>query len=245
MSIKTAIAATMISAIILGIATLPTSAVAATPSGVDSYGLNVKEFHELKVVDGINVEYFCSPEKAGRVEFESTPEVASAIIFEPNNKGKLEVKLATHDSTFVNLPVVRVYSSYLTKVENDGDSTVNVLSVASGPKLEVKLIGNGKLNVAGISATQLNASLSAGRGKITLTGKAVNAKLSMTGGSGEIDALGLQTTDTETRLMGTGWIKCTAADNLKVTGMGTGTVSYTGRPAVRIKALSLKVKRLE
>lgn len=222
------------------LAMLPMSA----QSTVSSYELDVKDFEELKVTDGINVEYFCDSQKAGTVAYESTPELASAIIFTPNGKGKLEISLATRDVKYFNLPTVRVYSNFLTKVENDGDSTVNVLSLKSVPKFEAKLIGNGKLAVNGIDASRVNASLKTGKGSISLKGRANLAKISLMG-TGSIDALKLESTDAEVNLVGTGWVKIAATDNLKVSGMGTGTVSFTGNPITRVKALSVKVNRLE
>lgn len=213
-------------------------------SGIDPYELDVKDFDELKVTDGINVEYFSDASRAGKVAFEATSDVANAIIFEPNKKGKLEIKLATRDIVFKNLPTVRVYSSYLTKVENSGDSTVSVASVKCGPKFEAKLIGNGALRIDNVDTSRLNASLSTGKGTITITGRASLAKLNLTG-TGEIDALGLHATDAEVKLIGTGWVKCDVESDLNVTGMGTGTVSFKGNPITRVKALSVKVKRIE
>lgn len=62
-------------------------ALGAFAQAPEKFTVEVKEFDELKVVDGINVEYFCDPSKAGKVEFESTPQMASSIMFQPNGKG--------------------------------------------------------------------------------------------------------------------------------------------------------------
>lgn len=213
-------------------------------SGMAPYSLKVKEFNELKVVDGINVDYFCDDSKAGTVEFESSPEMASSIIFEPNGKGKLEVKLAVRDQKYENLPVVRVYSSFLSKIENSGDSTVKVVSVAPGPKFEGRLVGNGKLILEGLKFSNIRLKLATGKGKIVAEGECANLKAALTG-TGEIDAFGLKATDVACSLIGTGWIKCNAVDNLKISGAGTGTVTFKGNPITRVKALSVKVKRFE
>lgn len=216
----------------------------AAQSGVAPYSLNIKEFNELKVVDGINVEYFCDASKAGTVEFESTPDVASAIIFEPNGKGKLEIKLASRDEKYDNLPVVRVYSTFLTKVENSGDSTVNVVTVAPSASFEARLVGNGRLMVRDIQSPRVQIKLSTGKGKITAAGKCESLKIRLTG-TGEINAFDLAAADVECALLGTGWIKCSASEDLKVNGAGTGTVTFKGNPITRVKALSVKVKRFE
>lgn len=213
-------------------------------SGYTTYTLDVKEFDQLKVVDDINVEYFCNPEKAGTVAFEATPELASAIMFDPNGKGRLQIQLASRETEYKNLPTVRVYSSYLSKVENDGDSTVTVVNLKEVPSLDVKLVGNGKLIVRGAKCARLNASLATGNGKIIIDGAADYAKLSLTG-TGDIDAIDLLTKECNSRIVGTGWIKCWAVNALTVNGMGTGTVSYKGTPQIRLKALNIKVQKFE
>jgi len=233
----------IIRSLIIG-AAMSAPAMASAQSQIAPYELQVKEFSELKVADGINVEYYCNPQMDGKVMFETTPELVPAIVFDSNGKGKLEIKLASRDVKYTGLPTVRVYSSFLSKVENSGDSTVTVVSVAPVPKLETKLSGNGAMTVNGIRTTQLNASLSTGKGTITLSGTATNAKMSLTG-TGKIIATELKVNDAECKIIGTGWIKCNVADNLKVTGLGTGGVSFLGNPITRVKALSVKVNRLE
>ncbi len=48
------------------------------------YELDVKDFSELKVTDGINVDYVCNPDSAGKAVFFATPDIASQILFVPN-----------------------------------------------------------------------------------------------------------------------------------------------------------------
>lgn len=234
----------LIASIIAIISAITLSAQTPGASGMAPYELNVKEFNELKVVDAINVEYFCNPALAGKVQFESTSDVASAIIFDPNGKGKLEIKLANRSVPMQNLPTVRVYSSYLTKVENSGDSTLRVLSVAPGAKFEARLIGNGNLYVRDIKVARADIKLSTGKGTINVSGSCQSANISLTG-SGTIDAFGLQSADATCKLLGTGWIKCSAADNLNISGAGSGTVSYKGKPVTRVKTMGIKVKSFD
>lgn len=216
-------------------------ALGAFAQAPEKFTVEVKEFDELKVVDGINVEYFCDPLKAGKVEFESTPQMASSIMFQPNGKGKLEVKLATRDTEYVNLPTVRVYSTYLTKVENDGDSTVKVMSLAAGPKFQAVLVGNGRLEVSGVSSARAEAKLATGKGVIVMSGKAETANLSLTG-AGRIEAFELDATDVGVKLWGTGLVQCTVQKQLNVSGMGTGNVVYKGTPTIRDRAVKVNTK---
>ncbi|MCM1482693.1 MAG: DUF2807 domain-containing protein [Muribaculaceae bacterium] len=213
----------------------------AQNSGMESFSLDVKEFDELKVVDGINVTYFCDPQQAGTVKFESTQALADAIIFDSNGKGKLEVKLAIRDKKYENLPTVRVYSSYLTKIENDGDSTVTVAKFAPGPKFQGRLIGNGRLVVNGITSARTEFTQTAGNGQIVANGKTESANLKIAG-VGRIEAYDLDAKEVSAKVLGTGWIQCSASERLNVVGAGTGTVTYKGRPVVKDRALNIKTR---
>lgn len=197
---------------------------------VNHYELSFGEFHEIKVVDGINVDYECNPAKAGKVEFEAAHDVASAVIFEPG-KGKLAIKLALRDGSYSNLPTIRVYSSYLTKISNEGDSLVRVKSVAPEAKLQIKLIGNGRMAVHGVNTNQTDASIISGHGTITVTGKSDKAKLKVTG-AGHIVADEFEVNEASCSITGTGSINCFAVKKLNVSGLGSGKLVYRGTPVI-------------
>lgn len=201
------------------------------------YELQFGEFHELKVVDGINVDYTCDPSRAGKIEFEADQSTASSVIFSPG-KGKLSISLASRDTVYRNLPTVKVYSSFLSTVKNEGDSTVRVIAPAAGPKLSVKLVGNGRLIVRDVSATEVNANIVSGRGTIVLTGRTETAKLSLTGGAGEIQADEMSAQEVSATVTGTGAIFCHPGKSLSYGGLGTGKVYYRGTPAIKKKFLA-------
>lgn len=199
------------------------------------YTLKVDDFHELKVVDGINVDYQCDPARAGEIEFISTPEVASAVIFEPG-KGKLAVKLASSETPYRDLPTVKVYSSFLSNVSNEGDSLVRVLKVAPGAKFSCRIIGNGTLSVRGVQATEVNATILSGRGVISIYGKSDMASLKVTG-AGQIQADELEVNNVSCTLTGTGTINCYALKKLNIGGI-SGKVYYRGTPEIKKRFLS-------
>lgn len=186
---------------------LATAAVAAYAAEPTRYELDVKDFTELKVTDGINVDYRCNPDSAGKAVFNTSPELASAIYFVPG-KSKLEIQLATKENgKYDGLPTVTVYSNFLSKVENSGDSLVRVVSIAPGPKFKARVIGNGHLLVRNVKANQVDASIDTGNGTITIYGSADQAKLSTTG-KGNIQADGLTANSVKCSLWGTGSIGC-------------------------------------
>lgn len=207
---------------------------------VNHYKINVKDFTELKVTDGINVDYRCSPDSAGMAVFEATDEMSSLIIFD-SDKDKLKIQLGSRENIPAHLPTVTVYSRYLASVENDGDSLVRVLSMAPGPKLKVKLIGNGRLSARDIQVNTVSAKMTAGKGTITLTGNAENASYSLIG-KGNINADMLRAAEVKCKVSG-GTIGCNATETLTVYGAG-GRVYYSGEPTVKNKALGVKIEKL-
>lgn len=202
------------------------------------YELNVNEFFELKVIDGINVVYSCNPDSAGLAVFTCPASKASAFIFN-NKKGKLSMQVSTESIGKTDLPVITVYSTYLTKVENSGDSLVKVLNVAEGPKFSAKLIGNGRLVVRDIKATEVNGAISTGNGTLILSGKCREAKLNFMG-TGVIQADELEAVNASVKASGTGSIGVWATEKLSIMGAGSTKVYYKGTPEIKNRSLGIK-----
>ena len=76
------------------------------------YELDVKDFVELMVIDGINVDYKSNSDSVGKAVFYASSDIASVIIFSNNGKQKLEIKLAETEAPmeYKNLPTVTIYS---------------------------------------------------------------------------------------------------------------------------------------
>ncbi len=212
-------------------------ALLALTARAEHFEMTFSEFHELKVVDAINVDYHCDPSMAGKVVFDCDPSKASLVMFEPSNE-KLEIKLTLRDTKETGLPTIHVYSSYLTKVENDGDSTVRVLTLSPGPKFQAKLVGNGRLSVRGVDVTNLEAELITGNGIVAVSGKAKAAQFKLIG-VGQIQADDLQANTVKASITGTGTINCYPLESLNTSGMGPGKVIYRGTPKVTRSGLKM------
>ena len=78
----------------LAIILLAITANFAIAQPLSRYELDVKDFTELKVFDGVNVNYVCNPDSVGRAVFIATDELASALMFN-NTKGRLEIQVAS------------------------------------------------------------------------------------------------------------------------------------------------------
>lgn len=228
----------ILSSLLLLLAFASTSASAETVR----YELNVYDFHELKVVDGINVVYACNPDSAGVAVFECPPDITSAFIFN-NKNGRLIMQLATETVRRAGMPTVKVYSKYLDRVENSGDSLVKVLSVKDCPKFTAKLVGNGRLSVRDINATEVNAQLKTGHGTLTVSGHCEKAAISLVG-TGVIQADELEAQEVSLKASGTGSVGLWAVKQLSVGGIGSTSVYYKGEPTIKNRAIGLTVSRL-
>ncbi|MDE6529071.1 MAG: DUF2807 domain-containing protein, partial [Muribaculaceae bacterium] len=185
----------------------------AASGPVSKYELNVKDFSQLVVDDGFNVEYKSSDELAGMAVFETTKQIADKIIFDNNNKGRLSIQKAFHEDGKMQsgLPTITVYSRFLKEVKNNGDSTVRVLSVRPTMEFKATVVGNGRMVVRGIDCSKFDGAIKTGNGTLVVTGKCESAVLSNTG-TGAIQADELEAVNVSCRFFGTGTTGCWATD---------------------------------
>lgn len=204
-----------------------------------AYDINVGDFNELKVSDGINVDYKFSADSAGRAYFDCPARMVSAFIF-TNKGGKLNIQLSPESIGTKDLPSITVCSKFLTKVENNGDSTLRVISANGVPKLEAVLEGNGRLVVKGVDANEVKAVMRLGNGTLVISGKCSEAKLDLTG-TGVIQADELVAQSASVSAKGTGSVGVNAVNNLGIFGMGTTSIYYVGSPAIKNRSVGLKL----
>ena len=198
------------------------AAVNATP-----HTINVGEFNELVVNDGINVVYSNNADSVGIVAFDIEKEYTSYIMAE-RSKGRLKIQLDPAAITVKTLPTVYVYSSYLYKA-----------------KIDIQLQGNGTIIANGLDAININLKLLTGKGKIITSGKCENLSIKNVG-TGEIQADEVAAKHVKCTLMGTGAIGCASKETLSVKGVGSGKVYYIGKPVITKSKLSnVKIVQLE
>ena len=218
----------------------------AAENDLKRYEVNVGDFSELKVLEGLNVDYKCSEDSNGFVVFNAAPDIASVIMLN-NNKSCLELQISTDGIDYDNLPRITVYSRFLNKVENDGDSLVRVLSVAPAASFRATLIGNGGLALHGISTNNFVGAIKTGNGVIAFDGKSTKAHLSIVG-TGSIQADDLSANEIKCSLSGTGIIECNPASKLTVVatfGVSSGKVYYRGKPDIKDRAPGVKILPIE
>lgn len=211
------------------------SVVMASGGGLNRYELDVEDFSQLKVIEGLNVDYKCVPDSAGKAVFTTSADMAAVMMFS-NKKGRLDIQISTDGINYHNLPTITVYSNFLTMVENSGDSTVRVLSIAPGPSLKANLIGNGRLVIHDVNSSRIDAALKTGHGQLVINGTCTTAQFSVVG-TGTIQADGLAARDVKCRIVGTGSIGCDASNELIILSgsVGPGKIYYAGSPAITTK----------
>lgn len=220
---------------------------ALTALASEPLALQTHDFQELRVRGPLNVEYFNSPDSAGLILISGAAEEQLSWV-EANGSGrKLTLRLRMPDEQNVtpqNLPSVRVYSSYLTKVDNEGDSTVIVNKPAAGARFSARIIGNGRISVRNIKAGEVEGTVLSGNGIVALSGDANKASLKVTG-AGVIQADALRATEAFTWCTGTGTIGVWAVKNLTIKGVGSGTVYVKGTPDIKQKTMGVKLQMIE
>lgn len=219
-------------------------AVRALGTDVKSYEIKVGEFMELKVVNGIRVEYRASEDSCGYAVFRATSDMAS-VIMASVEKNCLTLQLSTDGVSARNIPTVTVYSRFLQIVENEGDSLVKVVNPNAVPVFKAKVVGNGQISVHGLTANSVDASLTTGNGTILITGSATQAKYSLVG-TGSIQCADLKAYDVKCKLLGTGYVECWPTNKLSVIGASSGKVYYRGKvPEIKNNSIGVKVLEIQ
>lgn len=198
-----------------------------------SFKMKVGSFDRLSVIDNFEVVYHSSPDSTGYLIYESNKDLSDRIMF-TNNKGWLKLQTATEqDSEQVDkIPVLHVYSDYLTSVSSSSLKPVVVTETKSVPHFCAKLMGNGKIIVKDVNASEVEANFVTGNGAIVLSGVCGKALLKMVG-TGTIQADNLRAEVVDCKIMGGGNIGCWALSKLDVRGIGSTRIYYKGQPVVK------------
>lgn len=208
-------------------------AVFATASArKETYRLQVGQFDKLSVYDNVPVVYHANSDSTGYVVYLANEDLADVLIFN-NTKGNLKVQIATEKIQDVkDLPIVHVYSDYLTSVENSSELSVKILSNNSVPRFTARLMGNGEIVADNIKAGEIEAQFMTGNGVIALSGNCDKAIYKMVG-TGTIQADELKANNVKCKILGSGSIGCWADNRLDVRGLGSTKIYYKGTPTVK------------
>lgn len=195
------------------------------------YTLNIGQFDKININSNISVVYKNLPDSTGMASYEA-PE-GNEDIFELTVKnGTLKIQAAKTQWGNGELPVVYLYSDFLTSVESYSDQNVSVESLAPSFSFSASQVGNGSLNIENVQCTDVSASIKTGNGSVNVSGTCVNATLQMLG-TGLISADRLKAENVKCNILGTGSIGCWALKTLNVKGIGTTKIYYKGNPEIK------------
>lgn len=228
---------------LLGITAVTIFTVSAQETQITDYRLNLEDFSELRVSDGVNVDYYASTDSAGWVRFSCTPSTASKLLFS-NKNSRLTIQVDDFDNySMRDIPRITVMSSVLTHIENNADSLVRVMTTNPVGSLKARVVGNGTLIMNNVHATSVDAGINTGAGHIVINGKTGKAKYSSIG-TGTIEAGNLEAKEVKAKILGTGNIDCLVSEKLTITGAGSGTVFYMGKPS-KVTNRSMGIKAVQ
>lgn len=196
------------------------------------YTVETGPFEKLKVNGNFSLVYKNLPDSTGYARFVADAGNEDLFVFTTKEDGSLKVEPSDEKWDQTDLPVVYVYSDFLSSVESYSDQSVEILNIAPCTNLKLNLIGNGSMSVDNIKSTNVSAAITTGNGSIYLSGVCVNANYRMVG-AGLISADQLQATTVKCRILGTGSIGCWPIDNLNVTGLGSTKIYYKGKPNIK------------
>ena len=198
----------------------------------ETYTVELGQFEKVKVNGNMKVVYKNLPDSTGFASYEAGP--GNEGIFSITTKGDGNLKVEPADDRWgrTDLPVLYLYSDFLTSLESYSDMEVEVASMAPCAAFSVNQVGNGTITIDNIKCNNLSAAITTGNGSIYISGACVNANFRMVG-AGLISADRLRADNIKCRILGTGSIGCWPVDNLNVTGLGTTKIYYKGSPNIK------------
>lgn len=198
----------------------------------ETFTVDVGQFERLKINGNISVIYKNIPDSTGLARYSS--EIYDQDIFQFSTKGDGSLKVEPSDDKWGDreLPLLYVYSDFLSQLESYSDRSVEIATLAPCASFNVTQVGNGSININNLKCNNLTAAISTGKGSIYLYGSCINANYRMVG-AGLISADQMKADNVKCRILGTGSIGCWPLENLNVTGLGTTKIYYKGHPNIK------------
>lgn len=198
---------------------------------IGKYSVEVGQFDKVKVCDNVNVVYRCLPDSTGYVQYSGDRQFADAFIISPKD-GTLKIQVSTEDVGHPDLPVLYIYSDFLTSVENSSNFSFMIEDPAPCAEFKATQIGNGSLTIENLKTNKLSAAIKTGNGSVTVSGKCQEAQYKMLG-TGMIAADRMESVSVNCRIMGSGSIGCWPEKLLTVKGLGSTKIYYKGDPKIK------------
>ena len=194
--------------------------------------VEIGQFEKLKVNGNLTVVYKNLPDSTGFARYDAPSKDEELFKFTTKGEGSLKVEPSDEKWGQPDLPVLYLYSDFLTSVESYSDKSVEVYGLAPCATFSANQVGNGSISVENLKCNNVSAAITTGNGSVYLTGQCLNANFRMVG-TGLISADQLRADNIKCRILGTGSIGCWPIDNLRVTGLGSTKIYYKGSPNIK------------
>jgi len=208
---------------------------ACDPTGVKGEGDIVYETRQTDAFNRVNIDVSGKTEIFHADEYRVEIEVEESLLLYLEtdvNDGRLDVYFSRNVRN-VNGLRVRIYTpSDLQEIDLDGSGTLIAHDSLTFDPLRIDHDGSGEIYIKKAFTGYLNVNMS-GSGKIDVDGFSEHLSITLSG-SGEINTLDLDARFADISLTGSGEIKCSVSDALKVNLSGSGNVWYAGDPSTNI-----------
>lgn len=198
----------------------------------ETFTKEIGQFEKLKINGNFSVIYKCHTDSAGFARYEAESGMDDVFFFDLKKDGTLKVQTTDPYWGKPNLPVLYLYSDFLSGVENSSDLSVTICDLVPSGAFSANQIGNGSITAENIKSTNVSASITTGNGSVNLSGKCVNANFRMLG-AGLISADRLLAENVKCSILGTGSIGCWPVETLSVKGIGSTKIYYKGQPKIK------------
>ena len=203
----------------------------ALSMSAERFTIETGQFEKIKVTTNINVVYHCVSDSTGFAWYDAEAGMDDVFFLSVKKDGGLKIQV-TDAYWGKTLPVLHVYSDFLSSVENSSDLSLTLINPAPCASFSANQIGNGSITAENLKCNNVSAAITTGNGSVNLSGKCVNANFQMVG-AGLISADRLQAENVKCTILGTGSIGCWPVDNLTVKGLGTTKIYYKGSPNIK------------
>jgi Protein of unknown function (DUF2807). len=205
--------------------------------GNDKYetrSYKVNDFSKVTISHPLNVVYKANPDSAGYISIYGESNILDLISLK-SEKGNLSIKLNGMRTPEFGVILIRMYSSQLNNVVNEGGSSFEILSPINDSEIKLSVIGTGQIKAGQIDCGLLNVNISGG-GDILVKGTAGMGDYSVTG-KGEIRANDVVANEANATITGSGTIRCNATKSLKTFLTGNGKIIYSGQPELKTRTI--------
>jgi len=182
-----------------------------------------------KVSMGISGDVYISQGSTPKLTVEADAEILGLIVTEVKND---ELKIRYSQSRVKSKTPIRIWitTAEIEGLYLSGSGNIITETAIKANEMELKLSGNGNINVKDLSCDEVSAAIS-GSGNIDVTGSADELSIAISG-SGNCNADEFKTKETDVKISGSGDCKVNAAKDLTVAVSGSGSVFYVGNPTI-------------